>query len=226
MRLAFGVLGAAVALSSVGAWLWFLIGAEITLFMLVLYTPLVTALAPRFVRADAPDPAADAIVVFSGTVTSAGRVRDAALERLLSAMQVARERHIGALGLSVVGDERDARTPTSERDQRELVAMGLPGLEPRFVRNVHSTRDEALAFAALARTHRWSHVVAITSPSHTRRACGALEAVGVTVECRPAAAREYDLGRLDRPGNRLHAFQDVLYETAASWLYRFKGWTR
>lgn len=225
MRLCFGVLGAALAASSVGSWLWILLGAEITLFALAVYTPLTMALAPRFVRSDVPGPA-DAILVFSGSVNSAGRVHDAALERLLSALQIARARRIGELGLSVVADERDPRTPGSDRDQRELVALALPGVEPRFVRDVHSTRDEALAFAALARTHGWRRVIAVTSPTHTRRACAALEVAGVSVECRPAAERVYDLGRLDRPGNRRLAMQDVVYEAAATLLYRARGWMR
>jgi uncharacterized SAM-binding protein YcdF (DUF218 family) len=96
----------------------------------------------------------------------------------------------------------------------------------RFVRNVFSTRDEALAFAALARTHRWRRVVAITSPTHTARACAALEAVGLSVECRPASERVYDLSRLDRPGNRRLAFADLLYESTATLLYRARGWMR
>jgi uncharacterized SAM-binding protein YcdF (DUF218 family) len=225
MRLAFAVLGAALATSSLGSWLWLLLGAEVTFFAVAVYTPLVARQATRFVRADVPGPA-DAILVFSGSVNSAGRVHDAALERLLSALQLARQRQIGALGLSVVADEHDARTPGSERDQRELVALALPGLEPRFVRDVHSTRDEALAFAALARTHGWKRVVAITSPTHTRRACSALEVAGLSVECRPATEREYDLGRLDRPGNRRLATQDAVYEAAATVLYRARGWMR
>lgn len=226
MRLAFGILGAAAALSSVGSALWALIGAEITMLALAVYTPIAGVFMPTFVRADPPGPTADAVLVFSGSVNSAGRVQRVALERLLDGVQVVRARRIPALGLSVVGDERDPRVPTSERDQRELVAMALPGLEPRFVRNVRSTRDEALAFAALARTHGWRRVVAISSVSHTRRACGALEVAGLSVECRPAVNREYDLSRLDRPGNRLRASQDVFYEAAATLLYRARGWMR
>lgn len=223
MRLGFSLLGAALATSSLGSWLWLVLGAEITLFALAIYTPLVAPLTLRFVRSDVPGPA-DAIVVFSGSVNSAGRVHDAALERLLSALQLARTRRIGELGLSVVADERDARTPGSDRDQRELVALALPGVEPRFVRDVHSTRDEALAFTALARTHGWRRVIAVTSPSHSRRACSALETAGLKVECRPATERVYDLGRLDRPGNRRLAVQDLVYEAAATLLYRARGW--
>ncbi len=225
MRLLFGILGGAVATSSRGAWLWALIGAEITVFAVTLYTPVVSPLVGRFMRADVPGPA-DAIVVFSGSVNSAGRVHGAALERLLAALAMARARSIGALGLSVVADEHDTRTPASERDQRELVTLALPGVEPRFVHEVHSTRDEAMAFAALARTHGWRRVIAVTSPMHSKRACGALEAAGLSVECQPATEREYDLGRLDRPGNRRLAMQDVVYETAATLLYRSRGWMR
>ena len=97
MRLGFGLLGAALATSSFGAWLWLLLGAEVTVFALAVYTPLVAPLAPRFVRSDVPGPA-DAIVVFSGSVNSAGRVHDAALERLLSALQTARSRRIAHSG--------------------------------------------------------------------------------------------------------------------------------
>jgi uncharacterized SAM-binding protein YcdF (DUF218 family) len=226
VRLLLMFLGALVAPSSIGAGLWLLAGAVTTVFMLVLYTPLVAPLAPLFVRRDAPGPPPDAILVFSGAVTSSGRVTGAALERLLDAMQVARSRRIPSMGLSVLGDERDARTPTSERDQRLLLELGVPGIDARFVRDVHSTRDEALAFAALARTHGWRRVLAITSPSHTRRACGALEAVGLSVECRPATARLYDLSRLDRPDNRRLAFADVLYEATATALYRARDWMR
>jgi len=225
-RFSLMALGALLALSSVGAWLWLVAGVLTTLSLLVLYTPLVVPLAPPFVRRDLPGPPPDAVLVFSGGVTSSGRVTGAALERLLDAMQLARSRRIPSMGLSVVADERDPRIPTSERDQRALLELGAPGLDARFVYHVHSTRDEALAFAALARTHGWRRVVAVTSPSHTRRACGALEAVGLTVECRPAAARVYDLTRLDRPSNRRLAFADVLYEAAATLFYRSRQWTR
>jgi uncharacterized SAM-binding protein YcdF (DUF218 family) len=92
------------------------------------------------------------------------------------------------------------------------------------VRRVFSTRDEALAFAALARTHRWQRVVAITTPSHTRRACAALEREGMVVECLPAVSRSYSPSRLANPVERRLAFADVMYETAATLLYRFRGW--
>jgi len=100
-----------------------------------------------------------------------------------------------------------------------------PDLTLRFVTHVHSTRDEALAFAAMARTHRWRRVVLVTSPLHSRRACAAVEHAGLPVLCAPAASREYALSRLDRPENRRLVFADVVYESAATLLYAVRGWT-
>ena len=59
---------------------------------------------------------------------------------------------------------------------------------------------------------------------HTRRACGAIEKAGLSVECRPAAPRDYSLRYLDSGGGRRLAFIDVLYELTATLLYRVRGW--
>ncbi|QJR34181.1 YdcF family protein [Gemmatimonas groenlandica] len=220
--------GALLATSSRGAWLWLISGLLSTALMLVSYTPLVAPLVVPFVRRDAvtpTSPPADAVVVLSGGVTSEGRVTGAALERLISGFQQARRLGIRVVALSVVGDDADPSVESSERDQRELAQLMAPDLELRFVKNVHSTRDEALAFAAMARTHGWRRVVVVTSPLHSRRACAAVEHAGLPVRCTPAASREYALSRLDRPENRRLAFADVVYESAATLLYALRGWT-
>jgi uncharacterized SAM-binding protein YcdF (DUF218 family) len=229
-RLVLMLAGALLATSSRGAWLWLMSGVLSTLLMLVSYTPLVAPMVAPFVRRDAvPSPpsadAADAVVVLSGSVTSEGRVSGAALERLISGFQQARRLGIPVVALSVVGDDADPSVESSERDQRDLAQLMAPDLELRFVKNVHSTRDEALAFAAMARTHGWRRVVLVTSPLHSRRACAAVEHAGLPVRCTPAASREYALSRLDRPENRRLAFADVVYESAATLLYAMRGWT-
>ena len=223
--------GAVLAPTSHGAWLWRLSGILTTAIMLVSYTPLVTPLIAPFVRRDTTSAltghvAADAVVVLSGGVTSEGRVTGAALERLFSGFQEARRRGIPVVALSAVGDDRDHTVPTSEQDQRELAQLMAPEVELRFVHDVHSTRDEALAFAAMARAHRWRRVVLVTSPLHSRRACATVEQAGLPVLCLPAASREYALSRLDRPDDRQLVFTDVLYEAAATTLYAWRGWTR
>ena len=226
-RLALMLAGALLATSSRGAWLWLISGLLSTLLLLVSYTPLVTPMvAPVVRRDDAAVPGApDAVVILSGSVTSEGRVAGAALERLISGFQHARRLGIPVVALSVVGDDADKSAESSERDQRELAQLMAPEVELRFVRNVHSTRDEALAVAAMARTHRWRQVVVVTSPLHSRRACAAVEHAGLPTRCLPAVSREYALSRLDRPENRRLAFADVVYELAATLLYALRGWT-
>ncbi len=220
-RLSLMLAGALLAISSRGAYLWLISGVLGTALMLVSYTPLVTPMVAPFVRRDvgANGGSANAIIILSGSVTSEGRVTGAALERLISGFQLARRLNVPVVALSVVGDDADPSVESSERDQRELAQLMAPDVELRFVKNVHSTRDEALAFAAMGRTHRWQRAV------HSRRACAAVEQAGLAVVCVPAASRSYALSRLDRPENRRMAFADVVYESAASLLYALRGWT-
>jgi uncharacterized SAM-binding protein YcdF (DUF218 family) len=226
------VVGAIVAPSALGGALWLINALLVCALMLVSYTPLVEPMVAPFVRADAPMvtsgamPPADAIIVLSGAISADGRMAGQALDRLLTAIPLARARAVPELALSVVTrGERTSRV-TSEADQRALVAMAEPSLALHFVHDVHSTRDEALAFAALARTRGWHRVLVVTSPLHTRRACAALEMQGLSVECHPAESRDYSLRAIRSGENRRLAFQDVLYETAATALYRSRGWMR
>ncbi len=215
-----------LAPSVLGAWLWVALAGLSALLLVATYTPLVVPLVPRFIRADPPTAAGpvDAVVVLSASVNTAGLVRDQGIDRLLTGLALAAQGRIPTVALSVVAHEGDARPVSSEADQRRLAALMAPGSTVRFVRNVHSTRDEALAFAAMARTHGWRRVALVTSPMHSRRACATIERAGLAVVCRPAAPRTYDANRLDQPFNRRMAFQDVLYETMASALYRLRGW--
>lgn len=225
-RLLFMLGGALLAATALGAWLWGAMAAACVVLLLVSYTPIVQPLLSPFIRRDMAPPGvrADAVVVFSGSVNSDGRVKGPALDRLLTGLSEGKRRGVPELALSVVGDEDDARTPDSERDQREFAQTFAPELQLRFVRGVFSSRDEALAFSALARTHGWTRVIAVTTASHTRRACGALEHEGLRVECVPAVSRSYSPARLENAEERRLAFADVLYETAATLLYQARGW--
>ena len=219
------VLGSLVAPTAIGGLLWLISGALVSVLMLVMFTPIVRLFVPSFVRADAVSTVpVDAVVVLSGGLTDDGRIGGQAIDRLLSGLSQAKSRAISELALSVVVREDARAGASSEADQRALVQMAAPELTLRFVRDVHSTRDEALAFAALARTHGWQRVMVVTSPLHSRRACLTIEAAGLRVECRPATPRDYSLNALGRSENRRLAFQDVLYEIAAGALYRTRGW--
>ena len=221
------VAGATLGPSAFGAWLWLIGGLLSTTLMLVMFTPLVRGAIPSLVRADPPSATpVDAIVVLSGGLTDDGRINKQALDRLLTAFSTAKRRAVRELALSVVS-QRDRTPPvTSEADQRALVQLVAPELSLSFVRNVHSTHDEALAFSALARTHQWRRIILITSALHTRRACAALENEGLQVECVPADGRDYSLNGLDRAGVRRLVFQDALYEFIGTALYRARGWVR
>ena len=216
--------GALVAPSRLGGLLWLVAGTLATVLMLVMFTPVVRPMVSPFVRADQPGPEpVDALIVLSGGITSDGHLTGQALDRLLSAMHLARQRAIGDLALSVVAAEGLSYTVTSEADQRALVALAMPPVALRFVHDVHSTHDEALAFAALGRTHGWHRVVVVTSPMHSRRACETIEATGLVVECHPAAGRDYAMRRLATTEDRRLAFRDVVRESAATLMYRARG---
>ena len=218
------VLGLLLAPTALGALLWLALGALTTTLFVVMFTPFTHGLVPRYVRADVPTASVDAVLVLSGGITLDGRITGQALDRLLTAVALVRQRGPTELALSVVSMPVGERMATSEADQRALVALALPGLTPRFVRNVHSTYDEALAFAALARTHNWRRVAVVTSPMHSARACATIEKMGLAVECRPADGRDYSLrARRSAEGRRL-IFADVLYEWSATALYRARGW--
>lgn len=217
--------GAVLAPTALGFVLWLVAGGLALLLVLVMYTPLVRPMVAPFIRADvaATEPP-QVVLVLSGGLMSDGRIREQALDRLLSAMLLVKRRGIPELALSVVTLDDRQPAVTSEADQRALAQLALPGITPRFVYDVHSTRDEALAFAALARTHGWQRVAVVTSPMHSRRACAAIAHEGLLVECRPADGRDYSVRTLDSDHDRRLVFQDVLYETTATWLYRARGW--
>ena len=220
------VLGAILASTRAGTLLWIAAGLLTTMSFIVSYTPIAKGPALSFIRSDAPrqDAPIDAVIVLSGGITHEGRLTLPALDRILTGMAEAKARGVHFLALSEVTLTPGGIRVSSEPEQRGLVALAGPELDVRFVRNVHSTRDEALAFAAMARTHRWRRVMVVTSPLHTRRACATLETAGLSVECKPARARTYSISRLDLPENRRRAFADVMYETAATMLYASRGW--
>lgn len=219
------MLGLWLAPTALGALLWLALGALTMALFLVMFTPFTHAFIGRYVRADVPTASpVDAVVVLSGGITLDGRITGQALDRLLTAMALVRQRGAPELALSVVSMPVADRVATSEADQRALVALALPGVTPRFVRDVHSTHDEALAFAALGRTHGWRRVAVVTSPMHSARACATVEKAGLAVECRPADGRDYSLRARRSAESRRLIFADVLYEWSATVLYRARGW--
>jgi uncharacterized SAM-binding protein YcdF (DUF218 family) len=89
---------------------------------------------------------------------------------------------------------------------------------------VRSTRDEALAVAALCRERGWRRVLVVTSPTHSRRASLALEREGVVAVSSPSVETRFDLETLDRPAERLKAFGSLTHECVGLWIYGRRGW--
>jgi uncharacterized SAM-binding protein YcdF (DUF218 family) len=89
---------------------------------------------------------------------------------------------------------------------------------------VRNTRDEALGVSRLARERGWREVILVSDASHLRRAGAVFEKAGLRALCTPCPERNYDLTTLNDPGERLHAFQQWLWETIGYEVYRLRGW--
>lgn len=220
------LLGGLLGLSRYRVMLWLAGSALVTLFAIVSFTPLVVQPAQALIRSDplpSPPLSLDAVVVLSGGVTSDGYLVPDAVDRMLSGMQLAK-----ATGTSVLVTTR-LRNPrnleiTSDADQHRLFEMMGSGLRLFTVRDVFSTRDEAIAVRDLAAEQGWARIAVVTSPAHSRRACGTFEKVGLRVTCVPADSRRVALRTLNSPDDRVLAFELWLYELVGTTQHRLRGW--
>jgi uncharacterized SAM-binding protein YcdF (DUF218 family) len=225
-RLRLGALigGLLLARTRAAWWLWLAGVTALLVFVLVAYTPIIERPALALLRADAEGPPADAVVVYSGAMTDAGHIGDIALTRLVSALDDAQRLGIPHLALSEQARTVRGRVIRSGGDQRRLVGLLGGRTEAHLVENVTNTYTESLAFAALARAQRWTHVRVVTSPLHARRACSTLEATGLTVTCAPATARDVALTNLNSSSARLTVARAAIHEAVGLLVYRARGW--
>ncbi len=220
------LLGALIGPTRLRPLLW--IGAFLVtvIVLVIIYTPVVSALAGPLVRRDRLPARVDAIAALSQGLTPEGRMRSASLDRLLSALALAREGKAGAVLVSVEGRPYGGRPVSDSVDRRGIVAAFPVPAEVIFVDSVSSTRTEALRMRQVAWPRGWRVIAVVTSPLHSRRACATFEAVGFRVVCVPAASRENVLPGADGPRDRLRTFRSWLYETFAAPTYRSRGWIR
>lgn len=224
LRLAALLAGALVARTRLAWWLWLPSVTALVVFLLVAYTPLIERPALALLRADAEGPPADAVVVYSGAMTDAGHIGDIALTRLVSALDDVQRLGIPHVALSEQARAVRGRVITTGADQRRLVGLLGGGAQVHIVQGVTNTYTESLAFAALARGQRWTHVRVVTSPLHAQRACSTLEATGLTVTCAPATARDVALTHLNSSGARLTVARAAIHEAVGLLVYRARGW--
>jgi len=220
--------GAALFPTALRPLLWTLAGLLLAATAAVALTPAMTRPARSLVRADSAA-TVSAVVVLSSGLSDDDLVSSEALDRLLSGIALARASRTPddstsvPLVLTVVTRGAQPRL-SSVTDQRRMVELAGQDLEVHWTAPVFSTRDEARAVAALARTEGWERVAVVTSPLHTRRACATFERVGVAVRCVPAQARDVAIGTLRSPRDRLRAAQLWVYETAGAFYYRLRRW--
>lgn len=219
------LLGAIIGLTRAAIVLWVGSAAAILAFCVIAMTPFVTSVLPTktLVRRDSlPNETLGAVIVLSAGITADSLLTPEPLDRLLTALELMRD-SIAPL-LVVTEPQRSGHGVTAASDQarvRSLVARPFPMLR---VDSVHNTHDEAVNAWRLLRPRGATRIAVVTSPLHTRRACATFEQVGFTVTCVPAVTRTYSLENADNGLDRLVVFREWLYERAALFEYRTRGW--
>lgn len=189
------------------------------------FTPAMRGPVQSLIRRDSiPATRLDAVIVLSSSVSDDSLLDPTAVDRLLSGLALFRDNGARLLITTRSAISRSDRRMEPDADRRRLIDLVADTARWHAVGPVHTTRDEAVASAALLLPLGQGQVAVVTSPMHTRRACAAFERVGFRVTCVPAEERGYALEAFDSPSARLHATADWLYEELARVEYRVRGW--
>ncbi len=214
----------------VGALLWLtplrrlvaaMVALLVVLWLVVAFTPLTSSLAQGLVRRD-PVQDADAVFVFASRIQEDGDPTTDAMSRLLKGVELVAEGRAPRLLVSEVPPPAGSYAPLA----RTWVDVFAHRGEVVSVGRILNTRQEALAVARLCRERGWTRVLAVTSPTHTRRAAAALESEGLTVIAVPSIETRFDLEDLHWPGDRREAFAAIAHERLGLVYYRRQGWVR
>ena len=220
-------IGAIVGTTRARPALWIANGLALLVIVVASYTPVSSLLIRGMVRRDAlPARPLDALVVLSGGATADNMMSNPTLDRLLSGVALSKAGRAGALVLSRETFRRHGRTISDSADQAGVLALADVTIPVFYIDSAKSTRDEALRVKRLAAGKSWSRIGLVTSPLHSRRACGTFEAVGFAVTCLPGGFREGALSNLDDDDDRMRAFKGWFYEFAGTTKYRMSGWLR
>jgi uncharacterized SAM-binding protein YcdF (DUF218 family) len=195
----------------------------LSLFVLVAHTDIASSLTRDLIRRDSLPARADAVVALSAGVSADGHLTQQGIDRTLAAVDLV-ERGIAPV-LLFTREERKTGTHKSNNSSDQLLIARIAKLDRVMTtRPVRSTRDEAVAVAGVVRHRGWKHVILVTSPFHSRRACATFEHAGVSVTCAPGESRDVAVERLIYPHDRIVAFGLWLYETAGTLRYKQRGW--
>lgn len=195
----------------------------LTLVIVVSYTTVIVKPAHSIIRSDPVPKSADAVVALSAGVTSDGLMPQQSTDRTLKAVELVERGVAPVLVFTREVKKADGKTFSSSDDQQRIVELAR--LHSIFsTRPVTSTRDEALAVRSIATYRNWKHIVLVTSPFHSRRACATFEKVGLLVSCVPSDSRDVPVKRLAHAHDRIDALSFWLYEKAGTLRYRLSGW--
>lgn len=196
------------------------------LVLIVASSPLSGFIAQRWVRTDQiPVRGTDAIVVLSSGLNPDTTITSDAFDRLVSGLGFVHRGIAPILVTTSVHEIFPTGYISSETDQANIISLITP--PPVWWRALggHSTRNEATGVAALLFPHHDTHIVLVTSPMHTRRACATFAAVGFAVTCTPARMRDGSgLPAAPTAESRLTLFGQWVYEVAAVGEYAARGW--
>ncbi len=189
------------------------------LFLIVAFTPVTRAMGDGLARRDVLEKT-DGVFVLASALQTDGEPTAPALARLVHGIELVGQGYAPRLILT----EMPPSTRRYADVARPLLAhLGLTA-DVVAVGPVHTTREEAQRVGALCRERGWRTLLVVTSPWHSRRACGAVEREGVRVVASPAIETQFDAEMLDRPDARLFAFGRALHERVGLWYYARRGW--
>lgn len=217
--------GLVAGLAGAQAFLLWVDVALIAVYAAVAFTPIVSGPASRWVRRDVlPREPVAAVVVLSGDVLADSAINAGALERLLTGVELVKRGLAPRLVTTRVIKRYGGNAVNSDAAQLRLIR--LAGLEGAWtiLDSVGNTRDEAVRTAVRLLPTGARRIAVVTSPMHTRRACGTFEKVGFQVACVPAAEIEFVTANAASSTDRLAAARDYLYERLGMVKYRYKGW--
>lgn len=219
------VAGCLLAVTRLGPVVSWAAGLLVLLTLVIAFTPLLRPGVRAVIATDpVPPSGADAIVVLSASVSRDSLLSPGGAERLLHGVELLRSGAAPVVVTSRVRYRGRAGTVTSDADQARLLRLAPDSVRWLVVDSVATTRDEAVQVAALAGREGLRHVIVVTSPMHTRRACAAFRHAGLAVTCVAAPSRAVAVHSLASASDRVAAFGPWLYETVGWWWYGWRGW--
>jgi uncharacterized SAM-binding protein YcdF (DUF218 family) len=191
--------------------------ATLGLLAVAAFTPLPNVVARRLLTPDPPAPA-DAIVALNATVYRDGTLSDASLRRFARAVELYAA---GAAPLLVLSGS----TPEPGLDEAAIRAtlarrFGVPPAAILPVPGPHTTREEALAVAALLGPRGARRVLVVTDWLHATRARAMFQRAGLDARI-AVAGRPADTALT--PASRLQLAWECTRELGARAYYRLSG---